>query len=1085
MKKLLLLVALGFSVMMVHAQKNVWTASTSKNVLRSPSTERLSFPTDYKLFNFDELAFRQQLSSAPMRSSSSAQRGVVITLPNVDGRSERFQVFESSNFEPALQAQFPEIRAYIGFGMDDVSAQVRFSVDPKGVQAMIFRTSKRAEFMEPFSIDGSTYAVYNSSMKKGNLPFVCSTEDIAIAQNLKGQAKAANRSSSGELLNFRLAMSCNGEYTQYFGGTVAGALSAINASITRVNGVFETDFAIHMNIVANTTSVIYTNAATDPYTSMGQWNGQLQTTLTQNIGEANYDVGHMFGATGGGGNAGCIGCVCVDGQKGRGITSPADGIPMGDNFDIDYVAHELGHQFGGNHTFSNNVEGSGVNVEPGSGSTIMGYAGITAQDIAQHSDPYFVYASIKQVQDNMVGKACPTRITLNNIAPVMNAGADYTIPKSTPFVLTASAVAQTPATLTYCWEQNDTATNQTGNNSQASPTKTGGPNWRSYNPTLSPSRYFPPLARVVNNQLTSVFGGITIEAVSSVARTLNFVVTGRDNVAGMGQTGTDAMVVTVSGAAGPFLVSSPNTNVSWGAASNQTVTWDVAGTDANGVNAATVDIFLSTDGGLTYPMQLASNVPNDGSETVTMPSTASTMDRIMVKGYDHVFYDISNTNFSVTAPTSTFSIAFSGAGEQNKAACQGADVNYAFNYDTVGGFSAATTFAVSGQPAGVNVTVTPTLSANGTVAVMIMNTNGATPGLYSMTLTATSGSTVKTVPFYFKLFSSSFAIVAPVSPANGAVSQSVSLALNWTADSNATSYDVEVSTNAAFTNLIASATVSTNSYALTGLIEATTYYWRILPKNTSCSGVFSTPSSFQTGQTACASTSSANVPITISASGAPTINSTLIVPAGSGATISDLNITIDVAHTWVSDLTATLISPSGTQVVLVSGACDDQNNISATFDDSGANLVCSGTTPAVSGTIKPVDLLSAFNGQNSEGTWTLRIADAFNQDGGALNSWSIEFCTTVPLAVKQNTFKNYALVPNPNNGRFSVQLQSNESSDIEIVVHDLRGRMIYNKSYRNAPIFNQEIELTNPASGMYLVTVLNGTSKEVSKMIVK
>src|SRR5690606_25917312 len=188
----------------------------------------------------------------------------------------------------------------------------------------------------------------------------------------------------------------------------------------------------------------------------------------------------MFGGSGGGGNAGCIGCVCVANVKGRGITSPADGVPMGDNFDIDYVAHEMGHQFGGNHTFSNNVEGSGVNVEPGSGSTIMGYAGITFQDIANHSDDYFVYASIKQIQDNMVGKTCPTRTTLSNLAPVMDAGKDYIIPKSTPFILTGSATDPDNDPIAFCWEQNDSATTQTGSASQASATKTGGPNWRSY-----------------------------------------------------------------------------------------------------------------------------------------------------------------------------------------------------------------------------------------------------------------------------------------------------------------------------------------------------------------------------------------------------------------------------------------------------------------------------------------------------------------------------------------------------------------------------------------------------------------------------
>ena len=203
----------------------------------------------------------------------------------------------------------------------------------------------------------------------------------------------------------RLAQSCNGEYSNFFGafnsGQVALVLAAFNATLTRCNGCYEKDLALHLNLIANTTAVIYYDPATDPYTSLGSWNSQLQATLTANIGEANYDIGHMFGASGGGGNAGCIGCVCVNGQKGRGITSPADAIPMGDNFDIDYVAHEVGHQLGANHSFSHQNEGTGVNKEVGSGITIMGYAGITSQDVAPHSIDIFHEANIQQIQTNL------------------------------------------------------------------------------------------------------------------------------------------------------------------------------------------------------------------------------------------------------------------------------------------------------------------------------------------------------------------------------------------------------------------------------------------------------------------------------------------------------------------------------------------------------------------------------------------------------------------------------------------------------------------------------------------------------------
>lgn len=1085
MKKLFLFLFLSLFFQIDAQNDKLWKSLPNDlSVHVSKNTQRESFPENFKLFQLNRTLFTQQLSTAVNRFSG--QKGIEITLPNTAGNLERFEVFEASNFSEELQTQFPFIRSYFGKGIDDKTAQTRISVDPNGIQVMTFRADKKTEFMESYSADGLIYAVYTSSRTKGKLPFTCSTEDHKLVLDLNRSAQQP-QSNTGELLIFRLALSCNGEYTQYFGGTVAGALAAMNATMTRVNGVFEKDFSIHMDLIPNNTSVIYTNAANDPYTTMGSWNGQLQTTLTNVIGEANYDVGHMFGATGGGGNAGCIGCVCVDGQKGSGITSPADGVPAGDTFDIDYVAHELGHQFGANHTFSHNVEGSGVNVEPGSGSTIMGYAGITTRDVQQNSDDYFVYASIKQVQDNMVGKTCPTRITLTNAAPTVNAGADYVIPKSTPFVLSGSAVDPNGDVLTYCWEQNDSATTQTGANSAASATKTGGPNWRSYTPVSSPDRYCPPLTRVVANQSSTQGSEIVVEALNSVARTMNFVLTARDNFSGAGQTGSDAMVVTVNAVAGPFLVTNPNTTATWPAGSNQNVTWDVAGTTANGVNAAYVDIYLSTDGGFNYPYLLASQVPNDGSEVITVPNQPGMTNRIMVKGNNHIFYDISNANFSISSAPTTFSVAFNGiVGEQNKSNCTGADVSYTIPYSTLGGFSGTTTFSVTGQPAGSTATFSPaSISVDGSVVLTLSDTQNATPGFYSMIVTAVSGAETKTVPLYFQLFDSNFNGLNLNSPANFATGQPVNVTLTWTAIANATAYDVQVASDMMFTNIIASTTVFTNSYTTNGLAEVTDYYWRVLPKNTSCSGVYTEAFTFGTGQVVCSNFVSTNVPITIPTTANVTVNSTLVVP--DTLVLSDVNVTVNIAHTWVNDMTITLISPAGTQVQLVANPCvsDNLQNIQATFDDSGNTVVCA-TNPAISGIVKSVQPLSAFNGQSATGTWTLRVLDSFNQDGGAINSWSLNLCSTQqPLSVQEYEQLNVAVYPNPSNGNFNVQYTSTTSNPIAISVYDMRGRAVYTKTYENTGLINQPIALTDVQSGVYLFTVVDGNQKGVKRIVIQ
>jgi subtilisin-like proprotein convertase family protein len=688
----------------------------------------------------------------------------------------------------------------------------------------------------------------------------------------------------------------------------------------------------------------------------------------------------------------------------------------------------------------------------------------------------------------MVNKTCPVRVTLTNVAPVVSAGLDYTIPKSTPFILTGTATDANGDALTYCWEQNDTATTQTGAASAASATKTGGPNWRSYAPVSTPVRYCPPLARVIANQSTTQGSEIVVEALSSVARTLNFVFTVRDNFAGAGQTQSDAMTVTVNGTAGPFLVSVPNTAVSWTVGTNQNVTWAVAGTTANGVNAQYVDIYLSTDGGNTYPILLASKVPNDGSETITVPNNVGTTNRVMVRGYKHIFYDISNVNFSIVAPTADFAVGFNGVAEQqNKQACTGGTVSYTIPYTAYAGFSGTTSFALTGQPAGVTASFSPsTISASGNVTLTISNTDTAAPAFYAMTVTATSGAVSKTVPFYFELFNANFPVQTLTSPANLAIGQPNIVNLTWPANANATQYDVQVATDDLFTNIVASATVTTNSYTVTGLSDSTQYVWRVLPKNNSCSGNYSATYLFKTGLPDCSTFVSTNIPITIPTTANVTVNSTLNV--ASTNTISDVNVTMYISHTWVNDMTITLISPTGTQVQLVAQPCasDSLLNVDATFDDSGIPLVCE-VDPAITGIIQPLQPLSAFNGQSMNGNWTLRVLDSFNQDGGAIESWSLELCSTiaVPLGVEQNTIQNFALYPNPNNGDFNIQFNSTSTEDINLSVYDIRGRQVYVNTYRNYGLFNENVKLSNLQSGVYLVKVKDGKNELTKKFIVQ
>lgn len=668
-KNLLLACMLVFISISVFSQSDrFWSANleNKETIATDKAVARVSYPKVFRLFNLNSDAFRKELFSVV--TTNLAGKSTVISLPNADGGFEQFEVFEASNFEPELQARFPEIRAYSGRGITDRNASLKLSISPQGIQTMVFRTDKENEFIEPYSKDHSVYSVYKSHRNKGELAWTCSTDEKNTFNGISSKINNTNSltgSSNGTLKTMRLAQSCNGEYANYFGATSSAqeslVLAAFNATLTRCNGVYEKDLALHLNLIANTTAVIYYNPATDPYsTTLSQWNAQLQSTLTANIGEANYDIGHMFGASGGGGNAGCIGCVCVDGSKGRGITSPNDGIPQGDNFDIDYVAHEVGHQLGANHTFSMSLEGTGVNKEVGSGITIMGYAGITSQDVAPHSIDIFHQASIAQIQANLATKTCPVSINMTaNTAPAVSTVSNYTIPISTPFALTASATDPENDPLTYCWEQNDNST-VSGTSSVASPTKASGPNWLSFPATVSGTRTFPKLSTIlaglnVTPPLPGGDAGANIEALSSVSRTLNFRVTVRDNnpyVPGstIGQTAFTDAVVTVTNTAGPFAVTSPNTAINWSAGGSATVTWSVNGTNAGSVNCATVNILLSTDGGQTFPTVLAAATANDGSEVITVPATEGTTNRIKVEAVGNIFFDISNANFIIGPP---------------------------------------------------------------------------------------------------------------------------------------------------------------------------------------------------------------------------------------------------------------------------------------------------------------------------------------------------------------------------------------------------------------------------------------------------
>ncbi len=686
MKKPVLLLLIVLSFGSAIAQKTaVW-----HEVSRSQTSKLARVRTDMneegeKYFSLDATTFKHALANA--KDKFSRQAGVVVEFPNVNGDIEKFRVWENSNMTPDFQALFPQIRAYVGKGITDPGATVNFSVSPYGIQTILFRTNSNTEFIEAYDKEATAYIVFDSR-NRAKKQFNCSTTDSPLDLDAL-LANGTNKSSNALFKTMRLALSCTAEYSNAFGATTTTldptpVIAAMNATMTRVNGVYEKDIAVHLNMI-NNTNIIYYDPNTDPYSpaaSMTNWNTELMNNLHTTLGDAAFDIGHLFGATGGGGNAGCIGCVCnntlstgggaTNSYKGSGITSPGTGLPQGDSFDIDYVAHEMGHQLGGNHSFTYGYEGTIAQTEPGSGSTIMGYAGITSYDVQTHSDPIFSYKGIYQIQTNLNTKTCPTATSLTgvNATPTVNAGADYTIPVGTAFMLSGTGSdADAGDVLTYLWEQNDVGTSATANaSSEVLQTKTVGPNFRTFKPSTNNFRYCPQMGKILNGVLAVTTAGISNwESVSSVARTLNFTFTARDNHAGGGQTAEDAMVVTVSTTGGAFSVSSQSTTgISYAQGSTQTVTWVPGSTASAPFNSPTVDILLSTNASTaletfnaTTPTSpnpttwttIASGVPNNGSYTVTIPANApiSSTCRFMVKSVGNIFLAVNAKNFAITA----------------------------------------------------------------------------------------------------------------------------------------------------------------------------------------------------------------------------------------------------------------------------------------------------------------------------------------------------------------------------------------------------------------------------------------------------
>ena len=1057
----------------------------------------------YKLVSLDLDAFSTAYS---LRGKSK-----IIKLPNANGILKRFQLTETSNFQKELQDRYPEIKSYTAQGLDDPTAIAKISIGTDGFHGVVFSGKNSTIYIDPFTIDKKSYMVYErSSLSKEDEDFTCLVKGNT-KQKIKDNTLGRTIDDS-KLRTYRIAVVCSGEYAQFHlnrqniastetdAVKKAAVLSAMNTSMSRINGVFEKDLGIKMVLVSNNDDIIYLNPNTDGQTTNnfeGITDGnasaminQVQRICDDVIGDANYDIGHIF-SIGGSGLAG-LGVVCSSGQKARGVTGISS--PINDPYDIDYVAHELGHQLGATHTQNNSCNRTNATaVEPGSGSTIMGYAGICNPNVigtgpsTGNSDDHFHAVSIAQMWTVIqISGDCSVKTDTNNNTPTADAGIGYTIPVSTPFKLEGSATdADGMSSLTYNWEQID---NEIGS-MPPSPTNNVGPMFRSLPSKTSPIRYMPELAAIADNNIFS-----TWEVLPSVPRDLNFSFFVRDNNAGGGNTARSDKTITVV-AGSPFTVNTPATAVTWDTGSNQTITWQKGSTDIAPINSKFVNIKLSLDGGLTFPIMIKENTPNDGSENIIIPNNASTKARIMVEAADNIFFNMNPINFTINSTLPTY-IMSDNSGIQSVCNLQTESATFNVSFDFINGFNETVSLNASGAPLNSNVSFdNSSINTDGSVALTISNFSNVTPLDYTIKINATSNSISQSLDLILKVVNSSLGKVTLSSPSDGSDNISLTEILSWNEESSASFYNVEIASDNNFNNIVSSGSVNTNSYESSNLSGNTSYFWRVQAINNCAEGEFSDTFSFETLEPSyCSSTFTDEV----------------------GGTEHITNVTFNTINNDSTNDTQdgyedfTNLSTNVKQ--------GDSHNISVTFDTGGyqdqcfvyidwnQDFVFDNDTEKydlgrLSGDIETTTQSITIPDTAKLGNTRMRVfieyyGSGFDPGAGACDSNHVsEWGETedYTLIVEEDvaslndlTFENFNLYPNPNSGKFTLMFETLDTSKTKIELFDSRGRAVNYRVFINTKtLFREEIEFSNLAKGFYLLKINNGNKQSTRKLIIK
>jgi len=992
-----------------------------------PETARREMePLKYTAFTLNYDALIAQLSQAPREFSAEAKSRVcLVTLPMADGTMEEFIVQKTSPMAPSLEAQHPEILTLTGSSLRTPGLHVRITSTPVwGLKAMILRADKGIERLRPVALGQNQYYMAYDPIYEPKNPLEGTLKaqferpsDLSNLTEAKtprfslGQAKPED----GELFEkevvlkvYKFACACTGEFSQDNGGTKDAVFQKVTEITNDLNAIYERDINIKLELIPESYDIIFLDPVTDPYpgTDVFGWMNANPSAMFNVLGvDTKYDVGHVFAKFLGGTAIGVAGGTCCTQTKGRGCS--AGYIPY-DNFFFTVVGQEIGHMWAGGHTFNQcSIQDQftyGSACEPGSGSTIMSYNGACgSNNISGGNALYYHLCSIAEIRtfvEEQEGATCGTNVPTGNNAPVVSTQYpdNFFIPIGTPFELTGTAVDPDGDPMTYCWDEKDLGPTTTLGNPVGD-----SPLFRWFTPTTNPSRTFPRIQNIVTN-----VNNIE-EMLPTYNRNLSFALVVRDNKPGGGGVGYDTVSMQSTTSAGPFRLSSPNlANTTWLVGEFQTVTWDVANTNNTVVNCQKVNLRLSTDGGFTYPVTLASGVPNIGKACIQVPNNVGTTIRVRVEAADNVFFDISNANFKIQQPsTGSFSLC---ADKLKDFVCLPSAFSTQVSTSALAGFSTPITLSATGVPNGATATFSPNPVPSGAISTLTIALPANSPETtFDVTVLGTAGTGTSTSVITLTTVSNNFSAIAPSSPANGATGVNTNPALQWTTSVDANFYDVELAINPSFApNAIVFSKLNTTLGSVqiaNSLVEGGVYYWHIRAKNDCGNGPWSATQVFVVNVLSCSQLAANDLPKSISANGTPTIESKITLLAG--GQISDVNVTkVQGFHEYFKDVEVHLISPLGTDVLLWKDRCGSNNgNFNIRFDD-GAASAFSCPPPNNNSASKPSGSLSAFNGQDATGVWILRVKDNVVSSGGSLAAFELQICsneaTNPPLIVVNN-----------------------------------------------------------------------------------